>query len=171
MLAAGRLTWCCTELELYDEVLDRRLWTHFSEGLSWQQTLASRRRTEPINAQKLIEDLLLREREFESEDTPPMLDVDIDPGTRGRCECAFLESFAQPLTNATRVAQRENRFDRQCTRRNCQDGRRLARGKTSEFVLLLRYYLSCLSYQSVPALLEKADRIEAVAAVDSRLAP
>lgn len=75
-----------SELEAYDEVLDRRLWTHFSEGLSWQQTLSSRRRTEPINAQLLVEDLIMRERELDSEDCPPMLDVNVEPGQRGRCE-------------------------------------------------------------------------------------
>lgn len=65
-----------SELEPYDEVLDRRLWTHFEEGLSWQGTLATRRRNEPGNAQRLIEDLIARERNLEAELAPPLIDVE-----------------------------------------------------------------------------------------------
>ena len=64
------------DLEPYDEVLDRRLWVHFQEGLTWQSTLATRRRDEPIKAEALMQDLFMREREWEMEDTPPMLDIE-----------------------------------------------------------------------------------------------
>lgn len=64
-----------TDIEPYDEVLDRRLWTQMEENLTWQHTLATRRRREPIHAQQLVEDLVLRERKLEAESSPPMLDI------------------------------------------------------------------------------------------------
>ncbi|KAG8904075.1 hypothetical protein FRB99_002311 [Tulasnella sp. 403] len=67
------------ELEPYDEVLDRRLWTHFAEGLSWQSTLAKRRREEPLNAERLVEDLIMREINFELENSPPLVGLTPDP--------------------------------------------------------------------------------------------
>ncbi|KAG9017177.1 hypothetical protein FRB90_001443 [Tulasnella sp. 427] len=123
------------ELEPYDEVLDRRLWTHFSESLAWQHTLALRRRHEPVNAQNFIEDLLLRERQFEEENTPPYLDItgpsvvpSVIPGLPTEL----------PEISDTHVA----------TMQMVQDW-----------------------HENFPKLLEKADRVEAVATVDSRLTP
>ncbi|KAG8858504.1 hypothetical protein FRB96_005175 [Tulasnella sp. 330] len=66
-----------SEFEPYDEALDRRLWTHAGEKLSWEEVLMARRRREPFNAQGLVEDLILRQRKLEAEDIPPLLDTDI----------------------------------------------------------------------------------------------
>ncbi|KAG8934426.1 hypothetical protein FRC01_003100 [Tulasnella sp. 417] len=123
------------ELEPYDEVLDRRLWTHFSESLAWQHTLALRRRHEPINAQNFIEDLILREREFEEENTPPYLDINVPP---------MAPTIIPGLPNELPEIDETHG----ATLQMLQDWR-----------------------ENLPKLLEKADRVEAVAAVDSRLTP
>jgi hypothetical protein len=65
------------DLEPYDELLDRQLWTHFATRLRWDKTLSARRREDPANAQALVEDLVMRERESEKDDIPPIIDMDI----------------------------------------------------------------------------------------------
>ncbi|KAG8963905.1 hypothetical protein FRC03_002461 [Tulasnella sp. 419] len=42
--------------------------------MEWLTTLAIRRRADPLHAQRLIEDLILRERAFDTEAAPEILD-------------------------------------------------------------------------------------------------
>jgi len=53
------------ETEPYDEVLDRKIWTLSKERIAWDRTLAERRRQTPREIERLVSDLLRRQREAE----------------------------------------------------------------------------------------------------------
>jgi len=53
------------ETEPYDEVLDRRIWTLSKEQIAWDRTLAERRSHTPREIERLVHDLLRRQRELE----------------------------------------------------------------------------------------------------------
>jgi len=53
------------ETEPYDEVLDRRIWTLSKEKIAWDRTLAERRTVTPREIERLVRDLLKRQREQE----------------------------------------------------------------------------------------------------------
>ena len=92
------------ELEPYDELLDRQLWTHFATRLRWDKTLAARRRQDPLNAQALMEDLIMREHEAEMEEIPPMIDIDApneEIGGGGSCPFAGFCSLADMKIQST----------------------------------------------------------------------
>jgi hypothetical protein len=54
-----------TETEPYDEVLDRRIWTLSKEKIAWDRTLAERRAATPAEIERLVRDMLKRQREQE----------------------------------------------------------------------------------------------------------
>jgi len=60
------------DTEPYDEVLDRRIWTLSKEKIAWDRTLAERRTVTPREIERLMRDLLKRQREQER--APPKAD-------------------------------------------------------------------------------------------------
>ncbi|KZT53969.1 hypothetical protein CALCODRAFT_439312 [Calocera cornea HHB12733] len=50
------------ETEPFDEALDRQIWANHDEKLIWDKTIADSRRIKPVQIQKMMEDLLVRQR-------------------------------------------------------------------------------------------------------------
>jgi len=65
------------ETEPFDEALDRQIWANHDEKLIWDKTLADSRRIKPVQIQKLMEDLLVRQR-VEEEVEDEEIDEDMD---------------------------------------------------------------------------------------------
>ncbi|KZS99338.1 hypothetical protein SISNIDRAFT_448240 [Sistotremastrum niveocremeum HHB9708] len=58
--------------EMFDEVLDRRIWSLSEERIAWDKTLSQRRRQAPAQVEALLTDLLERQDEAESQHHPAL---------------------------------------------------------------------------------------------------
>ncbi|KZO97724.1 hypothetical protein CALVIDRAFT_496881 [Calocera viscosa TUFC12733] len=65
------------ETEPFDEALDRQIWANHDEKLIWDKTIADSRRVKPVQIQKMMEDLLVRQR-VEEDVEPEAEDEEMD---------------------------------------------------------------------------------------------
>lgn len=78
-----------TEVEQFDEALDRRVWSLSDQRRKWDLEIAKKRRITPREVEGLIHDLVTRQREYDDSAGAllehPNMDVDdnnVDEGAR-----------------------------------------------------------------------------------------
>ncbi|EJU05199.1 hypothetical protein DACRYDRAFT_13299 [Dacryopinax primogenitus] len=114
------------ETEPFDEALDRQIWANHDEKLIWDKTLADSRRVKPVQIQKLVEDLLVRQRveeEILDQDEEDM-EADLTLPDVGEMEKAHRETLAyfgdfqkkvpellEKVSNITRVEEDMQRLE------------------------------------------------------------
>lgn len=63
-----------TEMELFDETLDRRIWSLADTRLQWHKRIAETRRTIPMEIESTLSVLLVQHGELDPISLPPSMD-------------------------------------------------------------------------------------------------
>lgn len=82
------------EVAVFDESLDRRIWSLSEQRMDFDREVATKRRTRPQEVESLMHDILQRQRAADEEDDPNADELSDDPsgdsGLPGRRLLSFL---------------------------------------------------------------------------------
>ncbi|KJA27338.1 hypothetical protein HYPSUDRAFT_131263 [Hypholoma sublateritium FD-334 SS-4] len=103
------------EMELFDETLDRRIWSLADTRLQWHKRIAETRRTIPMEIESTLSVLLVQHGELDPISLPPSMDeADEQPSsdTGGQIEDALQSTSALAHELSQTVSRQQERGDR-----------------------------------------------------------